>query len=173
MKSSTCATCDCPGVNERRERLSTTLLGLWAGMVWSVGALAAPTLFELLPRGQAGLVAGHLFALESYLSMAAALLVLMLQGWQERWTLRAWATPQARLLAGVLALTLAAQYGLRPWMDVAKANAEMSTFFVLHTVSAALFLIKGLMLVALLWRAPGERSEPMASRLATASAPRH
>ncbi|HEY0845985.1 MAG TPA: DUF4149 domain-containing protein, partial [Noviherbaspirillum sp.] len=52
---------------------------LWAGSLWTVGYLVAPTLFaSLADRVQAGMIAGRLFRIEAWLSVACAAALLLL-----------------------------------------------------------------------------------------------
>ena len=52
--------------------LKRLVLTVWLGMIWSVGYLAAPILFETLDdRALAGLVAGKLFTTVAWVSLVA------------------------------------------------------------------------------------------------------
>ena len=55
------------------------LLVLWAGSLWSMALIVAPTLFHAQhDRELAGMLAGRLFSIEAYLGMATAALALLL-----------------------------------------------------------------------------------------------
>ena len=59
-------------------RVGAGLAGAWAGMMVGIGGIAAPALFQLLPRADAGRVAGRLFSVEATVGVCVgALLVLV------------------------------------------------------------------------------------------------
>ena len=52
---------------------------LWAGSLWGVGYIAAPTLFAVVPdRVLAGTIAGSLFNTQAWVSIACGVLMLLL-----------------------------------------------------------------------------------------------
>jgi hypothetical protein len=54
------------------------LLVLWAGSLWSMALIVAPTLFSVQhDRELAGLLVGRLFSIEAYLGVATAALALL------------------------------------------------------------------------------------------------
>jgi hypothetical protein len=65
----------------RITRAFRVLLVLWAGSLWSLALMVAPTLFHAQhDRELAGLLAGRLFSIEAYLSLATAAIALLLPG---------------------------------------------------------------------------------------------
>ncbi len=55
------------------------LLVLWAGSLWSMALIVAPTLFHAQPdRELAGMLAARLFSIEAYLGIATAVFALLL-----------------------------------------------------------------------------------------------
>jgi hypothetical protein len=55
------------------------LLVLWAGSLWSMALIVAPTLFHAQhDRELAGMLAGRLFTIEAYLGIATAAIALLL-----------------------------------------------------------------------------------------------
>lgn len=132
---------------------------LWAGSLWTVGYLVAPALFATLSdRMLAGAIAGRLFRIEAWMSLAcaAALLVLIrfLSGPENERTRRVltW------IVAGMLACTLAGYFGLQPYMsalrEAAGAAGVMNSeskmqFGILHGISSAFYLVQSLLAVAL------------------------
>ena len=60
-------------------RIQTLLATLWAGMVLTVGGLAAPALFSVLERQAAGLGAGRMFSIEARVSFVFAVLIFLLE----------------------------------------------------------------------------------------------
>ena len=60
-------------------RSQMLLAALWGGLLLCVAFVAAPSAFAVLERAQAGLVVARLFALEANISMAAALLLILIE----------------------------------------------------------------------------------------------
>src|SRR5262245_49949071 len=72
MSSATPVAADVPVAGDRRmPRPAAVLLTLWAGSLWTICGLVAPTLFAMLEdRHAAGLLAAHFFRLEAILGAA-------------------------------------------------------------------------------------------------------
>lgn len=133
------------------------LLTLWVGALWAVGYLAVPTLFALLDdRMLAGMLAGRMFTLVSYLGMLCCGLLLLgsvfRQGRSVIRSVRTW------LLLVMVLLVMVGEFGLQPLMAQLKTQglAEGSTqavqFARLHGIASVLYLINslcGLLLVGL------------------------
>ncbi len=141
--------------------LRLLIVTVWAGSLWTVGYLAAPTLFATLPdRVLAGTAAGSLFRVEAWLSIACGLLLLGLYAVarevSERRTLM-------RLTAAIVACTLLGYFGLQPFMaeirEAAAANggamdaALRSRFGMLHGVASVIYLVQSLLAVGLVLKA--------------------
>jgi hypothetical protein len=133
------------------------LSGLWAGLLLGVGFIAAPAGFATAPAEVAGRIASRLFAQEAYVSLALAVLLLLL--------LRRVARDAARmklgsvfsadmlLVLGTLFCTVAGTFGVQTRMAAAKAGQAASlSFGALHGVSAGLFGLKALLVLVLAWR---------------------
>jgi Domain of unknown function (DUF4149) len=142
---------------------------LWAGSLWAVGYLVAPTLFATLSdRVLAGTIAGSLFRVEAWLSLAcgAALLVLL------KMSSSAADKSRRRLVwiaAGMLVCTLVGYFGLQPFMaalrEAAGPGGVMSSdarlqFGILHGVASAFYLVQSLLGVALVLQLPGRIPAP-------------
>lgn len=120
------------------------LLVLWAGSLWSLAIWVAPTLFYMQgDRHLAGLLAGRLFRIETYLGLAVGILALLLPGRGKM----LW------LYAGV-ALLVANEWLLRPLMDAAHARGAALglTFGAWHGVSAILYVLAGLAVLSVVWK---------------------
>ncbi len=137
--------------------LRLLIVTVWAGSLWTVGYLAAPTLFATLPdRVLAGTAAGSLFRVEAWVSVACGLLLLGLytvtRELDERRTL-------IRLTLAMLACTLLGYFGLQPFMaeirEAAAANggvmdaAMRSRFGMLHGVASVIYLVQSVLAVGL------------------------
>lgn len=134
---------------------------LWAGSLWTVGYLVAPTLFATLSdRVLAGTVAASMFRSEAWLSIACALLMLaLLQGASIEAGRRrglCW------IATAMLACTLVIHLGLQPMMAALREtagaagvleSAARARFGMLHGVSSVFYLLQsvlaGLLIVRL------------------------
>ncbi len=141
-------------------RLAALLAGVWAGVLACIGGLAAPAAFALLARPDAGRFVGRLFEQEAYLSLALAVVLLIVE--------RGRRTDQSgepgepgqsslfsvnlMLLLGTLFCTVAGHFAVLPMMDAARAGQGSLSFGALHGISAGFFVLKGLLVLALAWR---------------------
>lgn len=132
---------------------------LWAGSLWTVGYLVAPTLFATLgDKVLAGAIAGRLFHIEAWLSVFCGVSLMVLVG-----LVAAGQNDKAcrRLLwiaAGMLACTVIGYFGLHPFMAAIKEAAgpggvmaadAKTRFGMLHGVSSAFYLVQSVLGVAL------------------------
>ena len=141
------------------EAMRRVLLTLWVGSLWTVGYVVAPTLFITLPdRALAGMIAGQVFRVEAWLSLACGvglLLLLSLGRGLEHKRVLLW------LVFAMLLCTLLGYFGLQPAMAALKAElapgavlegAARARFAWLHGVASLIYLIQSLLALALLWR---------------------
>ncbi|MBL0731098.1 DUF4149 domain-containing protein [Piscinibacter sp. HJYY11] len=137
-------------------RLAAVAAALWAGLILGIGLIAAPAAFAVLQRSVAGAVVGHIFTHEAYAGLVFSALLL----WAVRRVARADAAQghgSQFSLSFVLVLvalfcTVFGHFGLQPMMTAARAGEGALSFAALHGISAALFVLKGLVLAALAWR---------------------
>lgn len=127
------------------------LLALWAGVLVTLGAIVAPVLFvTLADRQLAGRIAGELFRVATWGSVASAALLLAL-------AMRAPRPDAAARSVGVVGPALllgASEWLVRPLLEAARAagGAGGAAFAAWHGVSSALYLAATLWLVAELVR---------------------
>lgn len=119
------------------------LLVLWAGSLWSLALWVTPTLFYLQnDRHLAGILAGRMFTVETYVGVAVAVLALVLPG-------------RTRFVWGYLAAAILAvnEWGLRPVMAAARAHGSAAglTFGAWHGVSAVLYVAACIAVLVLIW----------------------
>ncbi len=150
----------------RPQRLSCVLHGLrvllatfWAGSLWTVGYVAAPTFFATLPdRMLAGTVAGNLFRVEAWVSIACGVLLLVMLGTARQLAHR---RTLLWLAAGMLACTLVGYFGIQPYMAALKAaagtagvmeGATRARFGMLHGVASVIYLMQSLLAIGLVLR---------------------
>lgn len=137
------------------------IAALWAGSLWAVGYLVAPTLFATLSdRVLAGTIAGAIFNAQAWLSIACALLLLALL-----LTGRDVEPPRRRLLLIVvlvmLLCTLVSHFGLQPMMAELRSaagpagvmeSAAKGRFGLLHGLSSVIYLVQSVLAGWLLWK---------------------
>lgn len=139
------------------DRLAVVLVTLWAGAMWSVGYMVAPTLFGMLAdRTLAGNVAGRLFALVGWLGMGVAAYLLLMMALRLGW--QAFRRGLFWLVVLMLALTAASQFGIQPLMAGLKASALPADvmnsplrdrFATWHGVSSVLYLVQSVLALVL------------------------
>jgi len=144
-------------------RLQALLAALWGGFLLCVAFAAAPSAFAVLERAQAGLLVGRVFSIEAQVSLAAALILMLLERRVTRDAVEAGVASSAfsaELLLPAVALfcTIAGYYGLQPLMANARAGTGVASFAALHGASLVFFAIKGLAVLALAWRLSRPRS---------------
>ena len=140
-------------------QVQAVLAGMWAGVLMCIGAMAAPAAFAVLVPVDAGRLVGRLLAQEAYLSIALAVLLLVIERGRSR---HAAATAEAGvssvlstnilLLLGTLFCTVAGYFAVQPMMAAARAGQGSWPFGALHAVSGGFFVLKGLLVLALAWR---------------------
>ena len=138
------------------DRLAAVVAGLWAGVLACIGAIAAPSAFAMLAASDAGRFVGRVFAQEAYLSIALALLLFFFERWRGRDAAAAGVgsamSANVLLLLGTLFCTVGGYFALLPMMEAARAGQGKLSFAALHAVSGGLFVLKGLLVLALAWR---------------------
>lgn len=137
-------------MNQIFRPLYVIALTLWVGALWSIGGIAAPTLFSALSdRNLAGVLAGRMFWAIAWIGIGCgAYLMLHLaleRGWQ------AFKSPAFWLILAMFALTLAGLFGIQPLLNQLKAAAlprevmqsvVRDRFQAWHGVSSVLYVIQ-------------------------------
>jgi len=129
------------------------LAALWAGSVWGVSYLAAPSAFAVLDSTQAGNVVGIMLTRSAWLAIALAVLLALLvaragdlDARRRRWLYG--------VIAGMLACSLVVYLGLQPMMAAireaagpagVRASPQWGTFAALHGVSQVLYLVESIL----------------------------
>ncbi len=141
-------------------RIRTLLAALWLGLVVTLGAAVAPTLFAMLERTEAGRIAGQLFRIEAHAGLGLAVALFLIE--RRLASLRMAAgrgsvmSLNLLLVLGALFCTVLGFFALQPMMEAARLGQGSFGFGALHGASSTLFLVKGLLLLGLVWRAAGE-----------------
>ena len=111
----------------------------------------------LLDRHEAGRIAWQLFRVEAHVALALSIALFLIER-----RLAALRVAQGRgsvlsvnllLVLGALFCTVLGYFALQPMMEAARAGQGRFGFGALHGASSALFLLKGLLLTVLVWRA--------------------
>ncbi len=141
-------------------RVSGLLAGVWLGGLVTLGAVVAPTAFAQLERTQAGRLAGACFRVEAHVALALAIALFVIERHVTRERARSaggsmWSANML-LALGALFCTIAGYFALQPMMEAARTGAPGAmSFGLLHGASSVFFLLKGLLVAALLWRVLG------------------
>ncbi len=139
------------------ERARRLLPGLWAGLLLGVALLATPAPFATLAQADAGRVVARVLAHEAYTSLALGVVLLVLERLHARRAAGAALGSQFNtgmvLSLGALFCTVAGYFALQPLMAAAKAGQGSWGFGQLHAVSAAFYIVKVGLVLALAWRA--------------------
>jgi uncharacterized protein DUF4149 len=133
--------------------LESIALTLWVGAMWAVGFIVAPVLFaRLSDRALAGLLAGKLFTLISYIGIACAAYLLLYRLFRH-------GTVALRQLGFwvillMLILVFAGEFAVQPILESLKLQALprevmesvfRARFNTWHGVSSALYVIESLL----------------------------
>jgi hypothetical protein len=134
-------------------RVRLLVATLWAGSLWTVGYLVAPTLFATQDSAVAGLIVGSMLRSESWLSIGCALAMLGLLKMAPEIDARrrqglGW------LVLAMLACSLVVSVGLQPIMaalrDAAgpgglRGSPQALQFGILHGISQLFYVIESLL----------------------------
>jgi len=138
-------------------RLGRLLPVLWAGALLCIGLIATPAPFATLAVHDAGRVVSRILAQEAWLSLIVGVVLLLLARRSARQAAESGAgsalSTDMILLLGTLFCTVAGYFAIQPLMPAARLGQGAFTFGQLHLVSASFFVIKGLLVLALAWRA--------------------
>lgn len=130
-------------------RVRYLVAALWAGSLWAVGYLVAPTLFATLAdRVLAGTIAGSMFHSMAMLSLGCGVAMLVLlqvatRGWE----------PKRRktsmlIVVAMLLCVAVSHFGLQPMMAALRGVADeaaRSRFGMLHGISMGIYMVQSLL----------------------------
>jgi hypothetical protein len=125
------------------QRVFRILCVLWAGSLWSLLWVAAVIFHFQSDRHVAGLVAAHLFGVETYLGLGVALFALLLPA-------------RARFRLGYVAVALLAmnEWILKAAMALAQTHGRSAglSFGAWHGISAGLYLLACLSVAVMIYQ---------------------
>ena len=140
------------------ESLRRLLPGLWLGLLLAIALIATPAASQALDKASFGAVARAIFAREAPTSLVLGVLILVIE--RRDALARHLATgvtqfsTEMLLAAGALFCTVAGYYGLLPALEQARLGGPTQlSFLQLHALSLAFFGLKGLLVLALAWKA--------------------
>lgn len=133
--------------------LRVLLVTFWVGSLWTVGYLAAPTLFATLAdRTLAGSIAGSLFRVEAWVSVVCGLSLMVLL-----FVDRGFAKRRDGIVLVVLMLVCLSvgYFGLQPFMAALKetavtnggvmTEAARARFGMLHGMASVIYLVQSVL----------------------------
>jgi hypothetical protein len=151
-----------------QRRFAAWLAGLWAGAVAALGFIAAPVLFAVLPRAEAGDAAAHLFRVDAGLGLVVGAILLVLTLNAARRDAEAggsrFSVEMVLVLVALFSI-IVGHYAIGPMLD--EARVDRSRFALLHGVTTVFFVVKLVAIAVLAWRLAGDA----AAANATAAAP--
>ncbi len=139
------------------ERLRRVLPGLWAGVLLCIALVATPPLFALLERADAGRVVSRIFALEAWMSLVLAVLLLSVERRRAMYLAVAGKTSvvstEMLLLLGAAFCTVAGYFAIQTMLSAARVGQGALSFGQLHAMSTVFFGLKTILILVLAWRA--------------------
>lgn len=138
-------------------RLRAWVAGIWGGGLLVIALVAAPSLFAMLERSQAGMVAGRIFQIEAYASVALSVILILLERSIARDAAMAGRgsrfSVELALVLGALLCTVAGYFALQPMMQAARTGQQTAlSFGALHRMSTLFFALKCIVVLVLAWR---------------------
>jgi len=149
-------------MNRWPDKLALLVITFWAGSLWAIGALAAPTLFKVIPSSYlAGLVAGKMFTLVAYVGMASGAYLLAHR--IARFGMGAFKQGFFWIVTAMLLITLLGHFGIQPIMAEIRAQAAVPAdlmqgmfadrFRTWHGIASIAYLLECVLGIALVLRA--------------------
>ncbi|MBL0086348.1 MAG: DUF4149 domain-containing protein [Ideonella sp.] len=144
------------------DRLHRLLPAAWAGALLCVGFIATPAPFATLATADAGRVVARILAQEAWLSLVLGVWLLLAERRRARDAAGAGQgsvlSTDVLLLLGTVFCTVSGYFAIQPMLPAARAGQGAFTFGQLHLASAAMFVVKGLLVLVLAWRSTAPRS---------------
>lgn len=149
-------------MNRWPDKLALLVVTFWVGSLWAIGALAAPTLFKVIPTSYlAGLVAGKMFTLVAYVGMASAAYLLAHN--IARYGIGAFKQGVFWIVTAMLLITLLGHFGIQPIIAEIKSQAALPAdmmqgvfadrFRTWHGIASIAYLLECVLGIALVLRA--------------------
>lgn len=134
----------------KKLRFAMLLAALWWGSLTALGALVVPLLFQHLGSPQAaGAMAAKLFAGQTWLSIACAMLLLLLLNKKGEAPLSITQAVTPWVVAGLL-LAVLVEFGVSP--RIVSARATGGDLKLWHALGSSMYLLQWLSATLVLWR---------------------
>lgn len=129
-------------------QLAHILLTLWAGGLWTICGVVAPTLFAVLGQQTAGAVVGRFFGVAAWAGLLIGVVLFALTR-TPVWIAHRSLGP---LIAVSAAAPMASELVLGPMMHRARVAGDLHTFAMLHGIGGMLFLTACVGTLVLVWK---------------------
>lgn len=134
-----------------RERIATLAAALWWGSLSALGGLVVPMLFKHLGSpAAAGAMAAKLFATQTWLSTACALLLLLVFNRAEDHELKALGARVLRYVIAGLLMALLVEFAVAP--QIVSARSTGASLKLWHGLGTGLYALQWLCALVVLWR---------------------
>lgn len=132
-------------------RIATLAAALWWGSLSALGAVVVPLLFKHLDTpAVAGAMAAKLFAAQTWLSTACALLLLMVFNRAEDEDLKARGARVLRYVIAGLLMALLVEFAVAP--QIVSARSTGASLKLWHSLGTGLYALQWLCALLVLWR---------------------
>ena len=134
-----------------RYRFGLMLAALWWGSLTALGFVVVPMLFTHMPStAAAGQMAAKLFTAQTWLSIACAMLLLIVYNQKDALTQEIRAQAAIKFIVTGLLLAVLVEFGLSP--RIVSARADGGNLKLLHGLGSALYFGQWLCAGFALWR---------------------
>ena len=134
-----------------RYRFGLMLAALWWGSLTALGFVVVPMLFLHMPStAAAGQIAAKLFTAQTWLSIACAMLLLIVYNQKDALTQEIRAQAAIKFIVTGLLLAVLVEFGLSP--RIVSARADGGNLKLLHGLGSALYFGQWLCAGFALWR---------------------
>ena len=133
-----------------KSRLSIVLAALWWGSLTGLGFVVVPLLFLHLPSPAiAGAMAAKLFTAQTWLSMAGAMLLLLISNKKDALAKAIPAPSAIKFIVAGLLLAVLVEFGVAP--RIVSARADGGNLKLWHALGSAMYLGQWLAAGCTLW----------------------
>lgn len=133
-----------------QHRLPVLAAALWWGSLSVIGPMVVPLLFARLPQvALAGYMAAHLFAAQTWVSIACCACLLLVSRQKHAHAMEPWARGALTWVILGMLLAMLLQFGVAPRI------LTRQDLRLWHTLGAAMYMAQWLCALVVLWRLSG------------------